>query len=132
LKKKHQEVLREKELIAKGKEAVEKQRKLDELGFWEALSKSDDFIDELPRLAEYLFKKTGATGVYIGKLEPKMKPIEEDDDDQAHIDTEAPMVIKFHYANEDHKALMIGKVLEQGQGICHNLFGEGEAEEEEA
>jgi hypothetical protein len=73
-----------------------------------------------------------ATGVYVGKYETKMKQIEEDDDDQAHIDPEAPLVIKFKHANKDHKDLMVGKILEPGMGVCHGLFTEAEAEEEPA
>jgi len=59
-----------------------------------------------------------------------MKAIELDDDDKAHIDTEAPLVLKFKHANKDHEQLMVGKVLEPSQGICHSLFKEGEDEEE--
>jgi hypothetical protein len=52
-----------------------------------------------------------ASGVYIGKLEPKMKEIKDNDDDTAHIDEDASLVIKFHFANDDHKSLMLGKIL---------------------
>jgi len=31
-----------------------------------------------------------------------MKPIKDDDDDAAHIDNDAPEVLKFKHANEDH------------------------------
>ena len=99
--------------------------------FWQLLEKSEDLNDELPGLAEYLNKNLGATGVYIGKLEPKMKPINEDDDDAAHIDTEGPLVLNFKYANEDHKDLMIGKVLEPSMGISHSLFGASQQNDED-
>jgi len=39
------------------------------------------------------------------------------------------MVVKFHHANSDHKDLMVGKVLEQQNGIIHQLFKESEEEE---
>jgi hypothetical protein len=58
--------------------------------------------DNLTELCDYLNKNIGATGVYISKLEPKMKEIEEDADENAHIDTEAPHVLKFKHANKDH------------------------------
>jgi hypothetical protein len=72
----------------------------------------------------------------MSKLEPKMKTITDDADDKAHIDEEAPLVLKFKHASEDHQELMVGAVLEPNQGICHQLFndggdGEGEAAAEE-
>jgi hypothetical protein len=62
-----------------------------------------------------------------------MSPITEDADDGAHIAEGAPLVIKFKYANEDHENIMVGRILEKGQGICHDLFGkpdDAEAEDE--
>jgi hypothetical protein len=53
----------------------------------------------------------GATGVYIGQLEQKMKAINDDDDEKAHIEDDAPMIIKFKYANRSHENIMIGKIL---------------------
>lgn len=53
-----------------------------------------------------------------------MKPINDDDDDAAHIDIEAPQVIKFKHANEDHQKLMVGRVLAPEMGISHKLFSE--------
>ena len=40
-----------------------------------------------------------------------MKTIKDDDDENAHIDEEAPKVIKFKHANSSHESIMIGKVL---------------------
>lgn len=42
------------------------------------------------------------------------------------------MVIKFKHANTDHQKLMVNKVLQPTQGICHKLFVEGGDQEEEA
>lgn len=42
---------------------------------------------------------TKATAVYIGKLVQPKKPIEENDNDKAHIDKEADRVINFLSAN---------------------------------
>ena len=60
-----------------------------------------------------------------------MSPIAEDADENAHIAENAPLVIKFKHANKDHEKIMVGRILEQGQGICHELFGKPEAGEEE-
>lgn len=97
---------------------------------------SEDLNDNLTELANYLQKNLGATGVSVGKLELKMQPIQDDDDDKAHIAEDAPLVIKFKHANGDHEPIMVGAVLAKEQGICHELFrdegdeeGDGGAEE---
>jgi len=48
-----------------------------------------------------------------------MRKIEEGDNDEAHIDAEAPKVLKFKHANDDHQEKMVGKVLTNDKGICH-------------
>jgi hypothetical protein len=60
----------------------EKQSKIAK--FYELLEKSDDLNDNLDELCNFLLEFTGATGVYIGKLEKPRKAINEDDDDKAH------------------------------------------------
>lgn len=60
----------------------EKQSKIAK--FYELLEKSDDLNDNLDELCNFLQEFTGATGVYIGKLEKPRKAINEDDDDKAH------------------------------------------------
>jgi hypothetical protein len=44
-------------------------------------------------LSDFLKEFTGATGVYIGRLIKPLKPINDDDDDKAHIDDENPKVV---------------------------------------
>ena len=57
-----------------------------------------------------------------------MKAIEDDAGEDDHIDTEAPVVLKFKHANKDHEDCMVGAVLTQENGISHRLFN---VEEEE-
>jgi hypothetical protein len=99
--------------------------------FWSKLVESEDLNDNLTELCNYLHKNIGATGVYISKLEPKMKAIADDAGENDHIDDEAPAVLKFKHANNDHQALMIGAVLSPNQGISHQLFA-GAGEDEDA
>lgn len=66
--------------------------------------------DNLDELAVFVQEFTGATGVYIGKLEKPRKDINEEDDDKAHADRENPKLIKFVYASKDHE-FMKGKIL---------------------
>ena len=86
----------------------EKQNKVAK--FYEVLEKSEDLSDNLDELANFLQEFTGATGVYIGKLEKPRKEIGEDDDDKAHLDRENPKVIRFLTASTDHE-FMKGKIL---------------------
>lgn len=66
----------------------------------------------------------GSTGVYIGELEPMQLPIKDDANETAHMDLDNPEVIKFKFANEDHRALMEGKVLQPQEGVTHEVFNE--------
>ena len=88
------------------KAAVEEQKKQEKVdeneAFWNKLQESEDLNDNLTELANYVHKNVSGTGVYIGKLEPAMRKIEDDDNDAAHIDPEAPLVLKFKHANDDH------------------------------
>lgn len=55
-----------------------------------------------------------------------MKPIDDDAGEDDHVDTEAPLVLKFKHSNKDHEEVMVGAVLTQENGISHKLFQEEE------
>lgn len=61
----------------KENEAVQAKEKTEaeNQAFWDNLQKSEDLNDNLTELCEYIHRNIKSTGVYIGKLEPKMKPI---------------------------------------------------------
>ncbi len=120
----------------------EKQERIKK--FYQQLEESRDLADNLQELTKFLHEFTGATGVYVGKLEHPRIKIEDKDNDKAHINREAAKEIKFiHASPEDHK-YMISKVLKPQQGLSHEAFnspaqeppvdaapaeGEGEGEE---
>lgn len=136
LTKKHEENLNAKQMKENEKIEAKEKTEAENKAFWDKLQTSEDLNDNLTELCEYLHRNIGATGVYIGKLEPKMKAIQDDDDENAHVDEDAPRVIKFKHANKDHQVLMVGSVLHPDQGISHQLFnptegGDDEAAEEE-
>ena len=93
------------------------------------MNKSDDLTDNLESLANFLQDQTGATGVYIGKLVCPKKEIDEDDDDNAHIDEEHPKVIEFMYTSDNH-SFMKEKILESDKGVSHDVFTEPSQNEE--
>jgi hypothetical protein len=68
--------------------------------------------------------------VYIGKLERPRKPIQEGDDDKAHVDKEGAKLIRFLYASSGHE-FMKGKILKPDQGIAHSVFKDAGASGEE-
>lgn len=70
--------------------------------FFCKLEESKDLHDNLEELANFLAQRTGATGVYIGKLVAPMKEIAEDADANDHLDEEAPKVVRYLYANDGH------------------------------
>ena len=85
--------------------------------------------DNLPSLVDFLKKYTGATGVYVGRLQYPERKIKIDDDDKAHLDYEADQVIKFIHASEDKKIeledhkFVEGTVLKPRVGVTHDVFG---------
>lgn len=74
----------------------------------------------------------------MGELEHPFKNIDLDreDGEEAHLDTEAPKVIKFKAASNSHNALMLGKWLPQESVVGKLLLdkpeeaGEGDGDEE--
>ena len=73
-----------------------KQEKIEK--FYKNLEESSDLSDNLQELTDFLHEFTGATGVYVGKLEHPRLEIEDKDNDKAHIDREAAKVIKYIHA----------------------------------
>lgn len=132
MRREHEAAKRAKEEEAVKKEKEAEAKKQEDEKFWKELEESPDPNDNLTALANYIQTNIKATGVYIGKLEAKMQPIKDDDDDKAHMVEEAPLVIKFKHANVDHEGVMNGKVLEPEQGLCHELFKDDAGGEEEA
>jgi hypothetical protein len=62
--------------------------------------------------------------VYIGELEPELLPIDDNADETAHLDLNNLEVIKFKFANEDHRVLLTNKVLRETEGVAHDVFSE--------
>ena len=57
--------------------------------FLSSVKLSNDLNDDLQALTDHLKEHTGATAVHIGKLVSPKKPIKDEDNDTAHIDTES-------------------------------------------
>lgn len=71
--------------------------------FYDDLEASHDLADNLHQLTTLIHEETGATGVYLGRLEKPRVEIEDKDHDNAHVDKESAKVIKFiHASPADH------------------------------
>ena len=70
--------------------------------FYAKIKSSEDLGDQLQDLADFLKEFTGATAIYVGKLVAPKKPIEEEDDDRAHLDEEAPKIVHFFNSTKGH------------------------------
>lgn len=66
---------------------------------------------------------TEATAVYIGKVVQPHKPINENDNDKAHLDKSAPSHIHFCNANPEHQ-FIVDQILEPNQGVTYGVFEE--------
>ena len=122
LKKKQQEQAlkrqnRREQEVVKAVKSEEDHKK----NFFAKLDKSKDLADNLPELVDFLQKYTESTGVYIGRLQYPDRSIKIDDDDKAHLDYDAPQVIKFIHASKNHE-FMTDAVLPSNVGVTHDCF----------
>lgn len=96
--------------------------------FFGKIKLSEDLEDNLQELVEFIQTQTQSTGVYVGKLVYPSKEIDEEADDKAHLDDEAPKVIKYMHASKGHE-FMVDVVLSNEEAvISHEVFKEGEDE----
>ena len=93
--------------------------------FFRSIKGSTDLEDNLQELVEFVQEQTGATGVYFGKLVYPAKEIEEDADDRAHFDEEAPKVIKYTHASKGHEFMVDVVLTEETAQLSHEVFKEG-------
>jgi len=102
----HEDRLREVKETAKVKKTEEAKVDDEKKAFFDDLEQSDDLNDKLQSLIEFLQEHTKATGIYIGNLQFPEVPIEDDAMEMDHLNQEAPKVIKFTHASEDHKYII--------------------------
>jgi len=64
--------------------------------------------------------------VYVGKLVHPAKEIDDEADDKAHFDEEAPKVIKFIHASKGHEFMQQVVLSEEQAPLSHSVFKEAE------
>ena len=115
LKEKHAKELQDHSFLEEKKllEIEHKRKKEEE--FKDRIRSTLDVDDQLEELINYLKEETLSAAGYIGKLEKVKKPITLLDSDKAHIDEEAPSVIRYITASKGSE-FMIEKVLTEEEG----------------
>jgi hypothetical protein len=104
----YQASVERKEAETKAQERDEEYQKFNK--FQEKINFSNDLNDQLQDLANHLQEFTHSTAVYIGKLVSPKRPINEDDDENAHKDDDAPKIIHYINATKGHEYL-VDKIL---------------------
>ena len=104
----------------KSKEQKDKQDKIAKV--YKDLEASHDLTDNLQELTQIIREFTGATGVYVGRLERPRVKIEDKDNDRAHVDREAQKEIRFSHATPEDHSYMVSKILKPNQGLSHKAF----------
>ena len=100
--------------------------------FVDKIKTSDDLEDNLQELVDFVKEQTNSTGVYVGKLVYPGKEIDDEADDKAHLDEEAPKVIKFMHASQGHEFMVDVVLTAEEAPISHEVFKEDEEGQEEA
>lgn len=78
--------------------------------------------DNLEELTRFLHELTGATGVYVGKLEHPRVSVDAADNDKAHVQRTQAKVVKFVHATPESHKYLEGRVLKPDQGVTHDVF----------
>ena len=90
-----------------------------------------DVEDYLPELSQFLKNESHAAACYIGKLEKVKRPINLLDNEKAHIDDEAPQVIRY-IASSSGSEFMIDQTLNDTEGeATYGVWKEDEPPGEE-
>lgn len=76
-------------------------------------------------MVDFLKEFTHSTAAYIGKLVMPKKKIQDNDDENAHIDESSNKIIHFMKSTKGHE-FMVDKILQTGQGLTFDLFIEEE------
>lgn len=82
------------------------------------IQKSEDPILHFQEIIDHLKQITGATEVYAAQLTKELKPTKEDDDENAHIDSNANTILR---CTHDTSTIVKGNNL-PNDGVVIELF----------
>ena len=88
-----------------------------------------DVYDLLPKLINHIKDSSFAAAGYFGLLEKLKRAVTDLDDEKAHVDEEAPLVLRYINAS-DNSGFMIGQVLKEEEGQATWSIWKEEEEEE--
>lgn len=95
---------------------------IKKLIFTNKVEKCDDHEDILQNLTDYLQEFTGSTSVYVAKLVAHKIPIEEDDDETAHVDDKTPMHLDIIHVSPKQYEFILRNTIEAHEGVSHDVF----------
>lgn len=95
-------------------------------GFFKKVDDTDDHADILQDLSDYLQEHTGSTSAYIAKLVQEKNTINEDDDDEAHVNEQAPYYLDIYHVSPEGFKFLHRKTIKSNEGVAHDLFKEEE------
>ena len=110
------------------KQQAEKLRQQEE-DLKSELQLSSDIYDLLPKLIHHIKERTFACAGYVGLLEKLKRAVTDLDDEKAHIEEEAPLVVRYITASAKSE-FMIGQILKEEEGqATWTVWKEDEEEE---
>lgn len=115
-------------------QSVEEKDRQDELqkkedkkqAFFKKVDEADDHEDLLQDLVDHIQEYTNSTSVYVAKLVQEKNEIEEDDDDTAHINEQAPLLLDIYHASPKGFEFVLRKTIKETEGVSHEVFKEDE------
>lgn len=119
MKEQNKLFVQEKQAKAEKKSQKQKDKQEKIAKFYQDLEASHDLSDNLQELTHLIHDFTGATGVYVGRLERPRVKIEDKDNDRAHVDREAAKEIRFIHASPGDHNYIVSKILKPNQGLSH-------------
>ena len=103
--------------VAQEAEQEKEEKETDLKEFKEKISESEDLKDNLQELCDFIQKRTGVAGVYIGEYKTPQVKVEDKDDDQAHLPLEENPEITILHSSPDNS--MVNQSLKKDKGVTH-------------
>eukprot|EP00117_Sycon_ciliatum_P012722 scpid65277/ scgid13679/ len=103
---------------------VQDEKDKKEKEYIKLIDESDDHEDNLQDLVGYLSEYTNSTSAYVGKLVEQKFEIEEDDDDTAHQNSEAPKIVDIYHSSPEDFKFVQRKTIAPTEGVTHDVFKE--------
>ncbi|CAI2387904.1 unnamed protein product [Moneuplotes crassus] len=106
------------------KKKIQKAKDDKEEAFFTKVEKCEDHEDIVQDLCEYLQEYTNSTSVFVSKLVQEKNPIEEDDNDKAHLKEDGALFLDIHHSAPEEFKFLLRKTIGIDEGVVHDVFKE--------